>query len=343
MAEEAAGSAASVPRAATQQDVADLAGVNRATVSRALDPSRRHLLAPETVRRVTEAAHLLRYRPHSLAQGLRRRRSGIVGLAMPRALADQSPGLISGAEDRLRRAGFALLVSFESTTAAFDSSRGLVDGAVVVTDRVVAERHPAAGAGQPAGPIVRIGLEPSALADVTIDHRTGIAIAVAHLRRLGHRRIALLCEPETTAAGQRHRAAFTEAIVARPCAPAVTGLVRSFQPRRPASAMESCLWLLHRSDRPTAIVVTDDAAAVGCYGAARTLDLRVPRDVSIVGYGDSDTAPYLAPPLTSIAVPGQAAGRKAAEILLRRLAGEPTQPRILQPYLVQRSSTCPPA
>jgi len=323
-------------RAATQRDVAGLAGVDRATVSRALDPRRRHLLAQDTVQRVLDAADALRYRPNTLARGLRTQRSGIVCLSVPQLVMEQATGFIAGAEDQLRRGGLALLMAFDTDAALLSDSNGLIDGTIALTAET-----PSADAAAFPGPLVRVGFDPRLGTDVTIDHRRGIGIAVEHLYRLGHRRIAIICEPESTAAGQRNRASFAEAVSA--LQDEIQPSVATFQPSRPSSAWEAGQSLLKRRGGPTGIVVADDAAAAGCYGAARTLALRIPEDVSIVGYGDSAAAPYLLPPLTTISVPARAAGRRAAAALLERLAGRSAPPVTLTPHLVQRGSTAPPA
>ncbi|MCS5722932.1 LacI family transcriptional regulator [Herbiconiux sp. CPCC 203407] len=320
------------PRTATQRDVARLAHVDRATVSRALDPDRRHLLTPETVRRVLEAADALHYRPNTLAQGLRRQRSNIVSLSVPRALREQSSDFIEGVEDRLGRAGVALVVNFGDDGRLLRASNGLLDGSIVlVPDARTLDR------ASFAHPAVAVGFEHEQGLDVVIDQAHGVARAVDHLHRLGHRRLALLAEPPSTPLGQRFREDFAAAVDRLPGE--VTALYATFIPKRPSSAPEACQGLLTRPDRPTAIFVTDGGAAAGCYGAARMTGFRVPHDVSIIGYGDPAAAPYLVPPLTTISAPTRLAGRRAAELLLAAIDGDSSMTVSLEPHLLQRGST----
>lgn len=319
-------------RSATQRDVASLARVDRATVSRALDPGRRHLITPETVRRVESAADQLGYRPNTLAQGLRRRRTNVISLSIPRAVRHRTSDFVEGVEERLRRHDMALMVSFDDDARLLRATNGLVDGSIVI----VAETDPPAWTST-AAPIVVVGFDRDREFDVLIDDLRGIEIAVAHLHRLGHRRIALLAEPESTVDGARHRREFLAATAAFDGS--IAPLLSTFLPRRPSSASESCQHLLTRDDRPTAILVTDDAAAAGCYGATRLVGMRVPDDVSIVGFGDSQAASFMLPPLSSISDPMRTAGRRAAGVLVDRLEhGTPT-PAVVSPHLVQRGST----
>lgn len=321
-------------RAATQRDVARLAGVDRATVSRAMDPVRRNLLTPDTVQRVLSAVEALGYRPNSLAQGLRRQRSHIVSLSVPRSIRRESTDFIEGVEDRLRRDRVALLVTFDQDARLLRSSQGLIDGSIVLIEAGALDQRPASE------PTVNVGFEPTPGLDVLVDSPGGVAIAVEHLYRLGHRRIALLSEPESTLIGMRHRHAFGAVTASLP---GVDPVFATFLPSRPSSAPEACLALLSRATPPTAIVVTDDAAATGCYGAIRTTGRSVPDDVSLVGYGDSAVAPFLLPPLTTIAVPARAAGRRAAHMLLAKIAALPVDAATLTPHLVQRGSTTSPS
>ncbi|SDZ53917.1 LacI family DNA-binding transcriptional regulator [Herbiconiux ginsengi] len=335
---ESSGRASDSPaaeRTATQRDVALLAHVDRATVSRALDPERRHLLTPETVRRVVDAADALRYRPNTLAQGLRRQRSNIVSLSVPRALREQITDFIEGVEDRLWRGGVALVVNFGDDSRLLRASNGLLDGSIVlVSDARAVDRTSFVH------PVVTVGFEHEQGLDVVVDQSHGVARAVEHLHRLGHRRLALLAEPPSTPLGQRFREAFAAAVERLPSD--VTPMYATFIPKRPSSAPEACQGLLTRPHRPTAIFVTDGGAAAGCYGAARMAGLRVPDDVSIIGYGDPSAAPYLVPPLTTIAVPTRLAGRRAAERLLAAIDSESMATISLNPHLLQRGSTTAP-
>ena len=190
-------------------------------------------------------------------------------------------------------------------------------------------------------PLVRVALFRENAADITIDQDRGIGIAVEHLARLGHRRIGLICEPRSTQVGRRNETAFAQAMARLGLAGDGRQLdIARFQARHPASASEACLLLCSRPERPTALVVTDDSAAMGCYGALRTRGLRVPDDVSIVGWGDSEPGPFIVPPLTTISVPLRAAATRAAARLLAILGdGARLEPQVLLPHLVQRAST----
>lgn len=320
-------------RVATQRDVALRAGVDRATVSRALDPERQGLLKPDTIRRVQDAARELRYQPNTLARGLRRQRSNIVGLSIRQAARDQSAEFIVGAEDRLRRFGVTLVVSFDDDAHLLRASHGLLDGAILLSGGHNGDHEVRFD------PAVTVGLEGAPGLDIVIDLARGISIAVEHLHRLGHRRISLLSPPDVTIAGLRYRTAFAETV--QRLVPGASPSIASFLPRRPASVAEACHGLLAHDDRPTALIVTDDAVASGAYGVARTLGLEIPGDLSILGFGDTGTGEFLQPSLTTISVPAKTAGRMAAELLMARINGQPTEPITLTPHLIHRGSTAP--
>lgn len=345
---------ASVRRVVTQRDVAEAAGVDRATVSRALDPEKRLLISPQTVERVLETAERMGYRTNMLARGLRTSRSDVVGLEIPRSIHDAASlfdkplsAFVTSIEQRLARQGLTLLVTFAGEDGSNRASGrftrdGMIDGLI----RLEAHASPGGRGAEPV-PVVRVGLDPEGDSDLVVDEGRGIEIAVEHLHRIGHRRIGLVGEPLSQPRGELHARAYRRAMLRLGAEEAeLPPLIAHYHERHPASAPQAVETLLSRAQGITAIVFTDDKAAMGGYGMLRAERLQVPDQISVVGWRDNDAGLFLVPPLTTIALPMRQTAFAATDLLLQRIDGdaEAAPPRrVFDPYLVQRASTAPPA
>lgn len=343
-------------RVVTQRDVAEAAGVDRATVSRALDPQKRLLISPETVTRVLGAAERMGYQANALARGLRTARSGIIGLEIPTDLHDAASMFdkplsvfVTSIEERLRASGKTLLVAFaqpepDSDDAGQFSRNGVIDGLI----RMQSQEAPLQGVHHSL-PTVTVGLDPAHSYDLVIDEGRGVEIAVEHLYRQGHRRIALVSEPVAQPRGERHVRAYRRTMQRLGLGgedATTSALIAHFHERHPASAPKAVETILSRDDAPTAIVFTDDKAAMGGYGVLRAQRVQVPTQISIVGWRDNDAGPFLVPPLTTIALPMRATAFAATDLLLARVEADehvPAEKQIFEPYLIQRESTAPAA
>jgi LacI family transcriptional regulator len=330
---------------ATQHEVARLAGVHRATVSRALDPARRDLLDPVTLARVLSAAEALGYRPNALARGLKTSRSGTTGVIVPSLSSPDGSVIVGAYEARIRDAGYSTLVmssgddakGLAAASAQLMASRA--EGVIVVTSKRTDFVLPALELGDT--PAVLVGPYDEALSTVSIDHQLGAERAVEHLIRLGHTRVGLICEDRTTARGAAHLDGY-HAALRRAGIGVEAALVQTADLSHPASGVEACAALFHRGSAPTAIFATSDETALGCYATIADFGLSVPDDVSVVGYGNSAYDRYVSPSLTTVSVPLAAAGFEAAARLLAQLgSGDPRDFEHVQiaPYLVQRVST----
>jgi LacI family transcriptional regulator len=218
----------------------------------------------------------------------------------------------------------------------------MIDGLI----RLQAHASPRERVSEPV-PVVAVGLDPEGDYDLVVDEGRGIEIAVEHLHRLGHRRIGLVGEPLSQPRGELHARAYRRAMLRLGAGGAeLDRLIAHYHERHPASAPQAVETLLSRGQGLTAIVFTDDKAAMGGYGALRTARLRVPDQVSVVGWRDNDAGLFLVPPLTTIALPMRTTAFAATDLLLRRIDGdaEAAAPqRVFDPYLVQRASTAPPS
>ena len=194
-------------RPATLRDVAAAARVHPATASRALNPETRILVSEDTARRVTDAAARLGYRPNPVARSLRTRRSHTVGVLIPDLNNPLFPPIVRGLEDKLAAAGYVALIGNTDADASrertlFEQMRARhVDGFVLATatlhDQLLAE---AAAAEVPLVLMNRLAQDYS-FPSVSVDNEQGARMAVTHLARLGHTRIAHVAGPQEASTG----------------------------------------------------------------------------------------------------------------------------------------------
>src|SRR6266853_3962369 len=191
----------------TLRDVAARAGVHPATASRALNPETRILVSEDTARRVTDAGAKLGYRPNPVARSLRTRRSHTVGVLIPDLNNPLFPPIVRGLEDKLAAAGYVALLGNTDADAnrervLFEQMRARhVDGFVLATatlhDQLLAE---AAAGGVPVVLMNRLAPDYS-FPSVSVDNEQGARMAVTHLARLGHTRIAHIAGPQEASTG----------------------------------------------------------------------------------------------------------------------------------------------
>lgn len=327
----------------TIETIAARAGVSIASVSRVLNG---HGGRPDTVRKVTDAAHELGYVPNSVARSLQSRKTMQVTFAMPDignpvyvAMTKRIQAVVSGA-------GYRLLVhcTDADTAAELAALRGLAerhtDGLILCALRVT-DAHLSALAGS-AAPVVVIGSPPDDVPvdTVRVDSRIGAGLAVDHLHAAGRRRIALLNGPADTVPGASRLAGYRAGL--RDCGlaedPALV-VTTEFQVDAGADAAATLLALAPDVD---AIFCANDLIAVGALRALRAAGRTVPGDVAVVGMDDTDLARACWPPLTSVDLGSAERGGIAAKLLLDRLTtdGDIAARRIsVQPRLAVRDSS----
>jgi DNA-binding LacI/PurR family transcriptional regulator len=339
-------------RSATSHDVARLAGVSRATVSLVLNRVPGASISEPTRRRVLAAASELDYHVNAAGRSLRRQRTGTIGLIVrrpPGRLAADAflPPVIEGITSVIGPAGLRLLLEPldpERPVTYLNLVReGHVDGLIFGTHPDDAE---IAGVHAEDLPIVLWGQLPeSELHFVDVDNVAAAGSAVEHLVALGHTRIG--CITNTAPRGALGEAAgrlsgYRAALEAHRL-PAGDDLVRfgNYDERSGAEAMRS---LLRLARPPTAVFVASDEVALGALHAAKEAGLRIPADLSLVGFDDIPVIRYIAPALTTVRVPAREIGASAARILLSMLGGGAAEPSVLIPTeLVIRGSTASPS
>jgi LacI family transcriptional regulator len=336
-------------RPATLRDVAAAARVHPATASRALNPETRLLVSEDTAKRVSEAAAQLGYRPNPVARSLRTRRSHTVGVLIPDLNNPLFPPLVRGLEDKLAEAGYVALIG--NTDAEADRERTLfeqmrarhVDGFVLATvtlhDRLLAE---ATAAEIPVVLMNRLAHD-CRFPSVSVDNEQGARMAVSHLAKLGHTRIAHIAGPLEASTGASRLRGFRDGMAAHGLQ-ADDGLICYAVKYTIEEGARCCRELLARRGDFTAIWAANDMLAVGCYAALEDEGRRCPEGVSVVGFNDMPFIDRLRPPLTTIRFPHYQLGAEAAQLLLERISGAdgPVKILYLAPELVARGSAARP-
>jgi len=329
------------------KDVALVAGVSTATVSRALTHPDR--LTEATRKKVFDAIRVTGYRVNRAARNLRTRRAGAILLLVPNLGNPFFSAILSSVNEVLAANGYSVLV-FDSQQPGASAQavadcllNGSVDG-VISLDGQMSEITLKA--------LTDAGLHNSALfccewsEDISLpsirsDNATGVQLAVAHLVGLGHRRIAHLSGPEGNILATIRKSTFLDACTTHDLSVAPEWILAGdFSLEAGARAAERFVDL---ADRPTAVFCASDAMALGFIARCRTLGLEVPRDLSVVGFDDIDIAAYANPGLSTIRQDRRGLGRMAAEALVARLREDHSAREvetILAPVtLIERHST----
>ncbi len=329
----------------TISDVAKAAGVSKTAVSFALNG--RGGVGEDTKARILEAADRLGWVPSRPARSLSVSRAFAVGLVLarpPETLRADAffPTFISGIESELTERGLALLLQMvPAHERELDTYRRLVrerrvDG-VFVTDLFVDDDRPAL-LRELGLPTVVVGpaLTDTGLPCVGVDDRPGIAAAVEHLIGLGHQRIAHVGGPRGMVHAQSRYAAWRDTLEGAGLA-ADLYVESDFSAQGGARATTD---LLDRPTAPTAIVFANDLMALAGVSAASARGVRVPADLSVTGYDDTEIAAHTQPSLTSVSSDVTAWGAAAARRLLEAIDGRPfTEIDLADPQLVVRGST----
>ncbi|HEV7665083.1 MAG TPA: LacI family DNA-binding transcriptional regulator [Chloroflexota bacterium] len=330
--------------------IGEMLGVSQSTVSRVLSGASMNVpVAPETRERILRLVAELGYTPNPMARALSTARTGLLGLIV-RDINDPFFGLaVAELTAEARRHGYSVVLGHVGSRAdeAIALSQALAmghcDGVILLGDLRDQSRLWLAGAarGMPLVGLWQGGRAPQ-VAVVNVDNQKGVALAVEHIVDLGHRRIAFL-QGGRTGDGLERQAAFVNALRAR-------GFTRPEQgihvtANEFLAATRSVETLLRAGGRPTAIIASTDVAAIGALKAASLVGVRVPEQLSIVGFDDIPLAEVTVPSLTTVHQPMRQLSQLAIERLLQLIANpseQPGKPQMVQPKLVVRGSTAAP-
>ncbi len=332
------------PVARNIEDIARLAGVSRSTVSRVLndDPE----VSLETRERVRSLVAELNYQPNAAARGLAAGRTHVVGLVIPMVVSTffadpYFPLLIQGVSSVATAHDHSLMLwivepEFERQTVRQIMRNGLIDGVLMASH---AMNDPVVDALLGGGlSLVLIGRHPSRddVNYVDVDNEQSAREAVAHLVRLGRKRIATIAGPQSMIAGLDRLTGYQNALRGRGCTIDPDLVVEGdFTEMGGYAAMQRLL-----ARNVDAVFAASDAMAVGALRALREAGRRVPEDVAVIGFDDMPFSARTEPPLTTVRQPVQRTGSVAAEALIDLVEHPDSPPRriILPTELVIRQS-----
>ncbi len=336
------------PRRLNLDDIAEMAGVSRSTVSRVLNDDPK---VSDGVRvRVRQVLTETRFHPNAAARSLATQRTGIIGLVFPRVFTMMftdpwASVLIKGCLEGGERADLSLVHMLVSTDDESSIDRffersvmgrhldGVILASHVLGDKLVARLQASDF------PYVLIGRDqPLAANFVDIDNRLAARIATQHLIDHGYRRLCHLSGPPDLVIALDRQAGFFDAIRSAGLDPGSLQVeCGNFEQ---VTGFEAALRLFQGANAPDAIFVANDAMAIGAIQAARELGVRVPEDVAIVGFDDIDMNRMFRPHLTTVRQPSDALGRTAVGLLSALIANPVPAPaqRWLSADLIVRGS-----
>lgn len=330
-------------RTATIKEVAALAGVGLSSVSRVLND---HPDVSQQMRdKVQHAVATLGYEPDLLAASLRRGQTNTVGFIVPDIVNSLFASILTGAERRLRAAGYAVLIAHSEGDPRRDAEsaqlfrRRRVDGLLVsITDE---EREESLEELQLVDyPVVLLDRHIEALpglSAVLADHRTGLRRATEHLIDLGHRDIRLITGQPTTRPSRERVAGIREAYERRgldlPPDAVIVGDLTS------ESGSRTIETLIRRDDLPGAIIAGGNLLFTGIIGALHRHGVRIGRDISLITCDDIPLAEFHDPPISVVARDTEEMGVLAAGLLLEQLDGGASRIETVPTSVILREST----
>jgi LacI family transcriptional regulator len=332
------------------KDIARLAGVHPSTVSRVLNPATRSMVSEALAVEVLRIADELGYRRNPLASGLRTRKTFTVGIIIPDLTNPVFPPIVRSAEQTLDAAGYIAILADSgsrerSEREIIENMRARdVDGLILAT---AMRRDPVVDTCIEQGiPIVLVNRTVSRhhVPAVVNDDELGIELALAHLVQLGHEHIAYIGGPQSTSTGYGRYHALVENAEKLGLELDNELLINAtaFSETAGAATLNA---LLDSGKAFTAVLTANDLLALGCYDALRARGLSCPEDISITGFNDMPYVDRMDPPLTTLHIPHDALGVKAAQLLLARIENPdaPVEELRLAPELIVRGSTARPA
>lgn len=325
------------------KDLADHLGLNPSTISVVLNDTPGRSIPEETRRRIKDAAKQLNYHPNLMARAFRSSRTLTIGIMVPVLSDGYHTEIMTGTGDCLVNAGYFYFTAHHRHRPALIeqySNQLVAKGAegLICIDTALEHNMPV--------PVVAVAghrrLEN--VMNIVLDHRRAAELTIQHLYSLGHRRIAFMHGQSFSSDSEDRWIGIVQAC-------AELGLQMQpdliMQLDRDISSPELgypvVQHLLDKKKKFTALVCFNDIAAIGAIRGLRDLGLRVPQDISVIGFDDIKAAAFLSPGLTTIRQPLAEMGRFAAQCIVNRLNGtEDFREQVaFEPELVVRESTAP--
>ncbi len=333
---------------ATIIDVAKIAGVSTATVSRVINfPGQ---VKPETRERVERAMKVCRYQYNALARGFVTKKTNTIGLIMPTISNPVFAESTRGIQDIAAKNGFHVILG----NSYYDGEKEAklieilrerqVEGLIITSTNMKGEALRQLLADGFPFVLLYSTIRKGPMSAVGVDNYLGGYMATEHLVKLGHERIAMLAGSFGISDRSFHRwhgykkCLWDHKISYAPERLRQTG----FGLENAKDCIQKLLALPHP---PTAVFCSNDMVALGAMEGAREMGLRIPQDLSVVGFDDMPLSSYVAPRLTTIHQPAYDMGRRAARILMSqtRVESDKAVQQMLPVHLVERDSTAPPS
>jgi len=331
------------------KDVAARADVHPSTVSRVMNPETRSMVSERVAERVTRIAGEMGYTRSPLASGLRTGRSFTIGVIIPDLSNPMFPPIVRGIERTLEAEGYIAILadsdnSQKSERAIFDSMKSRrIDGLILATAHIedpivedcIEEQLPVV--------LVNRTIDTHDVSEVINNDELGIQLAVSHLIELGHKQIAFLGGPQNISTGRDRYRAFRN-LADNGQFELDPDLCASCTAFTEAAGHTSMLGILDCNKPFSAVVAANDLLALGCYDALEERGVSCPGDVSVTGFNNMPFVDRFSPPLTSLHIPHDELGVRAANLLLAEIRNSdaPRTTIRLDPVLVVRGSTAAP-
>jgi DNA-binding LacI/PurR family transcriptional regulator len=327
------------------KEVARLAKVSTATVSRTINGSDK--VTAETAQRVRSAIETLKFYPNTNARALGSGRSSLYGLIISDITNPFFPELVKSFEDVAVQFGQEVLIAntnYDPHRMEVCVSRMLqrkVDGVAIMTSEM--DEHLIDELSSRSIPLVFLdtGTPQKGISNIAIDYASGIDAAVEHLSALGHTSIGFISGPMTLTSARVRRRAFMQSLKRK-------GLYLDRRlieegNHRMDGGHEAMIRLLAKDPRPTAVLTSNDMTAIGAIGALSEHGLKVPRDISMIGFDDIELSAFTQPALTTVRLSRPEIAKVAFRALYnaRGDASAKGAEYTIQPVLIERKSTGP--
>ncbi len=326
-------------------ELAKLAGVSKTTVSRVIN--NKPDVDPVTREKINSLIEQYSFQPNAFAKAISQKQSNHLGLLIPHKAEYifSNPfytEVMRGVSTTVDKQGYYLVMCYAHEVNYMDIYRQKrVDGFVLLSPgsfhkQIIESLNTG---NVPFVSTARIAAEPS-MTYVDVNNFEGASLLMEHLISLGHRRIAFIGKP--TLQSSQDRLSAYQAALEKAGIPYDPGLALVTDTSSVESGHEYTLRLLQSEQPPTAIFLANDVMAIGAINAAHESGLRVPDDLSIVGFDDIPFSNYTNPPLTTVHQPAYEKGVRAAELLINLLQTQETPESVMLPVkMVVRRSTAP--
>ena len=315
---------------ATIKDVARMAGVSIATVSKYINGGN---VRAENLDAISRAIEELDYRVNPFARSLKTQRSRSIGILIPDMAAPFYGNVLTAIDKVLREHGYHTLVSCYSANHGLERDKlhflisNGIDGLIYAPEDITAEEfyELTANCNIPVVQIDRMiqGVSSDA---ILVDNADAMYKAVSQMIEKGHRRIGLISGPKSVFTAKERQIGYMRALSDHGIIyndQLVISGINDF-----ATGYRGCETLMQLEERPTAILTTNYDMSIGLFTAVRDLGLHVPDDVDLVGFDCFNVCTMMKPPLPVIYQPEQEIGQLAADYLIQRLSGNNEAPRI---------------